>query len=226
MRRFTELITDLAKCNLDILADKTSSPESYRRAMAALGGELSKAVNRECGTLDRKVMLACASEDADWLAKGLMEGLDDCHLKIAVYWNDRVQVGQDAQGRKIEISPIVKSYEEPCEDCDTLIVVKSIISTSCVVKTQLTRLIGRVNPSRILIAAPVMFKDSEESLRREFPESISALFHFLTLAIDDEKDGDAIVPGIGGMIYPRIGLGEFGEKNRYMPELVVERLKF
>ena len=61
-------------------------------------------------------------------------------------------------------------------------------------------------------------------LRKEFPEVISSKFRFLTFAVDDEKKGSEVLPGIGGWVYPRLGLGGMAEKNSYIPKMVLERI--
>ena len=171
-----------------------------------------------------QTMLVCASEDADWLANGVEAGLGIGELKKSIYWNSREIVHVNEDGSKVEISPIEKAYEEVIDDCQLLIVVKSIISTSCVVKTQLTRLIGRISPQRIAIVAPVMYKDGVPNLMREFPDEINSKFHFVTFAIDDERVDGEVIPGVGGMVYPRLGLGNMEEKNHYIPEMVLSKL--
>ena len=169
-------------------------------------------------------MLVCASEDADWLATGVESGFGKGNLKKSVYWSSREVVHINEDGSKVEIAPIVKAYEEPIADCRLLVVVKSIISTSCVVKTQLTRLIGKINVPNIAILAPVMYKEGLLNLKNEFPEDINSRFRFFTFAIDDERVGSEVIPGIGGMVYPRLGLGDMEEKNYYIPEMVLKNL--
>jgi hypothetical protein len=169
-------------------------------------------------------MLVCASEDADWLATGVESGFGKGELKKSVYWSSREVVYTNEDGSKVEISPIEKAYEEPIEDCELLVIVKSIISTSCVVKTQLTRLIGKISPKQIAILAPVMYKDGIPNLMREFPEEINRKFHFVTFAIDDERVGSEVVPGIGGMVYRRLGLVNIEIKNHYIPEMVLRKM--
>ena len=167
-------------------------------------------------------MLACASEDADWLARGVLESLSQKEVSLAVFWNERITLNASTG---LEYSPIIKSYIEPIDKCRTLVVVKSIISTSCVVRTQLTRLINDIYPQEIYIVAPVMYKDAQANLKKEFPASISDKFNFLTFAIDTLKDKEkGIIPGIGGMVYPKLGLGDMHEKNKYIPNLVKERM--
>ena len=49
-------------------------------------------------------------------------------------------------------------------------------------------------------------------------------FHFATFAIDDERVDGEVIPGVGGMVYPRLGLGNMEEKNHYIPEMVLSKL--
>lgn len=87
------------------------------------------------------------------------------------------------------------------------------------------RLISDLTPKKIFIIAPVMYKDAEYNLCMDFPQNISSKFKFLTFAVDDEiNDHKEIIPGIGGMVYPRLGLGNESEKNSYIPEIVKLRM--
>jgi hypothetical protein len=215
----------IIKASLNALADKKTGVCEYREAFRLLGMELGKLLALKYKSISaNQTMLVCASEDADWLANGVETGFNKGELKKSVYWSSREVVHTDKDGSKVEISPIEKAYEEVISDCQLLIVVKSIISTSCVVKTQLTRLIGRVSPKRIAIVAPVMYKDGAPNLMHEFPDEINSKFHFLTFAIDDEREGSEVIPGVGGMVYPRLGLGNMEEKNHYIPEMVLNKL--
>lgn len=228
MRKFENLQYGdeaVIKASLDALADKNTNVNDYREAFRTLGVELGKVLASEYRmALADHTMLVCASEDADWLAAGVESGFGKGELKKSVYWNSREVIHTNEDGSKVEISPIEKAYEEPINDCRLLVIVKSIISTSCVVKTQLTRLIGKTTPDQIAILAPVMYKDGVPNLMREFPEEISSKFHFITFAVDDEREGSEVVPGIGGMVYPRLGLGDMETKNRYVPEMVLRKM--
>ena len=228
MRKFENLQYGdeaVIKASLDALADKNTNVNDYREAFRTLGVELGKILASEYRmALADHTMLVCASEDADWLAAGVESGFGKGELKKSVYWNSREVIHTNEDGSKVEISPIEKAYEEPINDCRLLVIVKSIISTSCVVKTQLTRLIGKTTPDQIAILAPVMYKDGVPNLMREFPEEISSKFHFITFAVDDEREGSEVVPGIGGMVYPRLGLGDMETKNRYIPEMVLRKM--
>ena len=213
------------RASLEALADKTTGVEEYRKAFRMLGEELGKVLAYEYkATPAENIMLVCASEDADWLATGVESGFGRGELRKSVYWSSREVVHINEDGSKVEISPIEKAYEEPIEDCQLLVIVKSIISTSCVVKTQLTRLIGKISPRQIAILAPVMYKDGIPNLMHEFPEEINRKFHFVTFAIDDERRGSEVVPGIGGMVYQRLGLVDIETKNHYIPEMVLKKM--
>lgn len=213
------------KASLEALANKTTSVEEYRKSFRVLGEKLGKILANEYKAIPAEhTMLVCASEDADWLATGVESGFGKGELKKSVYWSSREVVYTNEDGSKVEISPIEKAYEEPIDDCQLLVIVKSIISTSCVVKTQLTRLIGKISPKQIAILAPVMYKDGIPNLMREFPKEISNRFNFVTFAIDDERVGSEVIPGIGGMIYPRLGLVDIETKNHYIPEVVLRKM--
>ena len=195
--------------------------EGYRSSFYQIGQALGRVLNVKINQQYGNTMLACASEDADWLANGVLDTITPEKLSLAVFWNSRITL--DAR-TKLEYSPIVKSYVEPIEDCQTLILVKSIISTSCVVKSQLLQLISKINPQVIYIVSPVMYKDAQKSLEKDFPTEISNKFRFLTFAIDTIKTSEGnIIPGIGGMVYPKLGLGDSSEKNKYTPEIVKRR---
>lgn len=229
MRRFENLQNtneQLVRCLLENLADKSTGVDDYRDTCHKLGVELGKILSSEIEYIrPEEIMLVCASEDADWLAAGVESGIGKGNLKKSVYWNNREIIYDSEDGEKLEISPIVKAFEEPIDNCRILVVVKSIISSSCVVKTQLTRLIGKINPEKIAILAPVMFKDGVPNLMSEFPESVNRKFVFKTFAIDEDRlDNGEVVPGIGGMEYHRLGLGDIAKKNSYIPEMVKSRL--
>lgn len=218
----TKYFSDNGMSLLHRLSDSHTMVDEYRKAFYELGKILGKALNEETYDEYGSTMLACASEDADWLASGILDVISQKKVSLAVFWNERIKLSNDSE---IEVSPIVKSYIEPISSCQTLVLVKSIISTSCVVKTQLTRLVNYINPEKIYIVAPVMFKNAEGCLKKEFPNYISDKFVFITLAKDDRRDDNGVIlPGIGGMVYPRLGLGDQQAKNKYIPDLVKKRI--
>ncbi|MEZ5672296.1 MAG: hypothetical protein R3E08_07865 [Thiotrichaceae bacterium] len=50
-----------------------------------------------------------------------------------------------------------------------LIIVKSVISGACVVKTNLTYLIQDIEPESIFVVSPVIHVQAPEKLAKEFP---------------------------------------------------------
>ena len=65
---------------------------------------------------------------------------------------------------------------------------------------------------------------AEETLNKEFSNSISSKFKYIYFAKDFIVNNNGEVePGIGGEIYKRLGLGESEIKNSYVPKLVKER---
>lgn len=229
MRTYTKFTSDTAQVLLAALADTGTDPGAYQRAMTDLGKELAATIAHDVLpslASQSLVCVVCTVEDADFLARGLMDGLakvgvSSDRLKLACFWNERVRSFIGSDERAFDIAPVIKQYREATDLQDAVVVVvKSIISGACVVKTNLATLIETAVPSKVIVAAPVMYKGAEQRLAQEFPTSISQRFEYLTYAIDDEKAGDNVVPGIGGQVYDRLG---FEEKNTYVPQLVKER---
>lgn len=226
MRNHSPAASAEARELLDRLAlppDHTG-PEAYRVAMTRLG-ELFVSIHAERFSGINRLLLVCTNEDADYLARGVLVGLDaggGPAVRVACFWNERESISGSLSGLKVELAPIVRRYIEPGE-ADAFLVVKSIISSACVVRTNITELVYDLEPARVLIFAPVILKGADERLRQEFDDDISRRFEFYWFAEDDEKEGENVKPGIGGQVYERLGIGTRAEKNRYTPELVRER---
>lgn len=221
MRRYLNITHEneqRVKKLLASLIDPSTNSQDYRASFLSLGEELGSVLKRLLPkNYGKDTLVACASEDADWLTVGLLNGLEVPTLPVAVFWADRYTLpdGKD-------ITSITKTYQDEIDgECRTLIITKSIINTSCVVKTQILRLISHITPNKIFIVTPVMHKNSEDNLLHEFPADLSPKIQFLTFAIDDEiNDNKEVVPGIGGMVYPRLGLNP----KTYIPQLVKHRM--
>ena len=224
-RTFSRYASGAVKRQLSNLLEARHDVAGYRGAMTALGRSLGEVIARLVPGGER-VMVACSVEDADYLARGLVDVLEEHvgarRLRLACFWNGRTTVGRKVP---VEQAPILRQYVEPHgKTVPHLIMVKSIISTSCVVRTNLLQLLDQVQPRHIFIAAPVMHREAPANLEREFPERIVAKFNYVYFAKDDVLDANRmIVPGIGGSVYERLGLGTQEQKNRLSPTLVVER---
>lgn len=210
---------------LDELPNLKGNPEGYREAMRKLGVHLAESMLPRLKAQSAKdICVICTVEDADFLARGLIEELESrsvgSRTRMICMWNERLK----SEG--VSISPVLRTYEESFDRNDSVfIIVKSIISGACVVKTNLTKAISSANPKRIFVVSPVMLKGAEDRLSREFPTEIVDKFEFIHYATDSQKsnDGEEVLPGIGGSVYELLGFGNSKEKNKYVPEIVRER---
>ena len=223
-REYTQFVGDREKALLDALADKNSSVDSYRQSMYQLGKCLGSVVLSQIANNSNSAYLACTAEDADFLAKGILRRLESssANVTFACFWNKRFKPFGISD---LQVAPILKRYLEPSDaQVDSLIIVKSIISGACVVRTNLIDTITRISPQQIFIVAPVIYKGAEERLRKGFSENVYNKFHYIYLAEDDIKSPEGIIiPGIGGEVYERLGFGSQDDKNRSTPDLVKER---
>jgi len=230
MRTYTQFVSTGARHLLEVLIDEHTAPPAYQKAMTELGQEMASTIAahklpHEAATKPT-VCIVCTVEDADFLARGLLDGLLAAgvgadQVKLMCFWNERVSNFPGSSGKDFDVAPAVKQYREAVDLSHAVVIVlKSIISGACVVKTNLATLIQEAVPSKVIVAAPVMLKGAEEKLAEEFPRSISDRFEYVTFAVDDKKVGDNVEPGIGGVVYDRLG---FVDKNTYVPQLVQER---
>lgn len=69
-----------------------------------------------------------------------------------------------------------------------------------------------------------MYINARTELENEFPEEISNRFQYVYFAIDDHIDSNGmVIPGVGGDVYQRLGIGSQDTKNRFTPKFVLER---
>jgi hypothetical protein len=223
-RTFSAFTNQTTEALLDKLVDRHSSPEAYGAAMTDLGKTLGDILLTQIRDEYSDVYLACTVEDADFLAQGILSRLESKlnNVAFACFWNQRFS---PFEIEDLGIAPIIKKYQEPSsKTIQHLIVVKSIISGACVVRTNLTNLIHKLDPEKIWIVAPVVYNQAEEKLKSSFEPEIYSKFNFLYLAKDDQRTAEGeVVPGIGGMIYERLGFLNQKSKNEYVPEIVRNR---
>lgn len=216
-RAYSDLANGVVKKTLNELLSFSDSPREYRSSMVALGGYLGEVLS---GLLPAKAkcLVASTAEDADYLTHGVLKSLEHKHEALAaVFWNNHYTISGGS------IAPIVHKYLQPgYKEADFLVIVKSIISGSCVVRTNILALVEELDAKEIYIVSPVMHVNSEASLIAEFPVSVSSKFKFIYFAIDADKDNSGeVLPGIGGQIYDLLGIGDQPAKNGYMPNLVL-----
>ncbi len=199
-RQYSTLANDDGRRLLEVIADKSTPHQAYQQALTQLGQHLGHAmvdaINSQ-GQGSKNVHLVATVEDADFLALGVLKALEIhvSSLGFSCFWNERTSLFGLSS---LAVAPILKRYREPTEQVDTLIIVKSIISGGCVVRTNLQNLIQTVQPKHIFIAAPVMYYHAEVSLRQVFPPDITDKFQFFYFAQDDERtrEGEVIPPAI------------------------------
>ncbi len=202
------------------------SHTEYRQAMTSLGESFGDIFLSKIPDNQPKIYLASTVEDADYLAQGVLSGLETRYhdISFACFWNQRFSPFDIPD---LQVAPILKKYQEPTQaKVNYLIIVKSIISGACVVKTNLTNLIQKIEPEQIFVVAPVIYEGAEEKLKAEFEEDIHRKFQFFYFARDDEREKSGeVIPGIGGMVYERLGFDGQADKNQYIPALVKTRRK-
>lgn len=227
MRTYTTLSNQTIQQHLNTLIDEGVSVCAYQNAMTSLGYSLAEKGLAYFSDSD-EVLLVSTSEDADYLTLGYANALKEKGIayKIAVFWNHHYVLPSGES-----VAPITQRYLEPnYQSCNKMVLLKSIISGSCVIRTNFLALLESMKPenlTQIVVAAPVRHNKSEENLKKEFPNNISNKFVFMTFAIDEQKDKYGnVLPGIGGEVYRRLGLETQPAKisGGYMPNLVKQVL--
>lgn len=220
-RELTHYAGEREEQALNILRTPDVAVPAYQQAMHDLGQTLGQII-----PVDGQTLVVSTSEDADYLAKGCIESLKmrGATYKLAVFWNHHYTLPNGES-----VAPILNRYLQPgYERCTRIILLKSIISGSCVIRTNLLALLATMPvPENIAVAAPVMYHKGEESLRREFPSAIADKFTFYTFAIDYTRDEKGnVLDGIGGDVYPHLGLADQPVRTGkpYMPQLVTDAL--
>lgn len=216
-RTYTKLATEGVKRELARLLE-LSSESAYRDAMTQLGRYLGDHLKEQLGR--RTFAVVTTPEDADYLTRGVLERVPSERAHLACYWTQRISTSTEHQ----DVAAVIQEFVEPMpKRISSVIVTKSIISSGCIIRTNLEKFLTRVQPERILIAAPVMLAGADKALAAEFDPSISSRFEFITFATDTKRDEITrnVVPGVGGRVEERLGLK--GKSSRFAPELVKER---
>ena len=211
-----------AKAALNGLLENRNNPLAYRQNMVKLGELLASTFMRTFKRKNGKQVLAISTaEDADYLLTGVLETLKESGIdtSVAVFWNHHYSLPSN----KKSVAPILHKYLEPgYENADTIVIVKSVISGSCVVHYNLLAMLEQVKKvKQIFIVSPVMHSKAREKLSAEFPKEISDKFEYIFFALDDERNQDGeVIPGIGGQIYQLLGLSSQPVLTGYIPNLV------
>jgi hypothetical protein len=213
-RTWTPLATPAARAALEQLLEPSQS--AYRAAMKDLGRYLGDHLKTQLGR--GKFAVVTTPEDADFLTTGLLERVPRERALLACFWTQRLE--------KQDVASVVQEFIQPLpRTLPSVVIVKSIISSGCIVRTNLEKFLTLARPERIFITAPVMLKGADETLRGEFSPEVARRFEFVTFAVDARRDSKTreVVPGIGGWVEERLGLK--GKSPRFAPALVRERLQ-
>lgn len=222
-RIYTSIATPEAQKQLNRLLESVGMPEEYKLAMTELGKLLAETVlSNFSEDISKPTIVVSTAEDADFLQCGVSTALKNhkINTKLAVFWNHHYQLPS-----KASVAPVLHSFIEPnYEDVQNVIIVKSVMSGSCVVRTNLIAMLDKIAKiDNIYILSPVAHKDSKKKLIKEFPEEISNKFNFVFFAEDDVKNEyGEVIPGIGGQIYSLLGLENQPALTGYMPNVVKE----
>ncbi|MDD4974459.1 MAG: hypothetical protein PHY93_08910 [Bacteriovorax sp.] len=221
-RIYSKLVNPKIRSLMKSLNDDAKTPE-YRFSMFQLGLELGNEIVSQ-NPKTKYFYLVCTVEDADFLAKGIMESfnINNKAFNLACFWNSR----EKTKNKLWSISPVIRKYVEPYSPPKNskgkMVIVKSLISGSCVVKTNIKEVIDRISPQKIIVTAPVMHKDARSKLEKEFDKKTVDKFDYVYFATDYNKENDYVRPGIGD-VYKLLGLGNQVVKNKYTPLVVKER---
>lgn len=185
---------------LRLLSSPNTNSIEFRTACIETGEYMGSNVLKSL-TASKSIMVCCTSEDADFYANGVVRALAGKQVTKAIFWHKEYSVNG------MNMAPISMSYIEPNEDCDTVIIAKSIMRSGCVARTELLRILEKLSPSTVCIMSPVWYKDAFDNIRLEI-ESRKNYENLIIswLAEDSILDEGIVYPGIGGMIRERLGL--------------------
>lgn len=226
-RTYCDNITDVARHALQQLIKDNVSVAEYQKAMYELGAQLGQLFCQKHQGIKKPVLVVSTAEDTDYLVAGFIQVLtaNNIKTKIAVFWNHHYSLPD-----KSSVAPIVNQFlEDDYQTCGHIAMMKSIISGSCVIHTNLAALINEivlVNIADIAVLAPVMYEQAPHNLNNVFTQKIAEKFSFYSLAIDSQRDDNGIVyPGIGGEVYGKLGLADQPAlMGTFIPNLVRQKL--
>lgn len=162
---------------IDSLIKPKVTYELYSKQLRSLGELLGKRIEQEMQLNKGRGMLACMPEDADSLANGMIKSLDQFETLMSVFWLENAETPSETEK---QYSFVKTSYIEPIERCETLIVAKTIIDSSCELTTLLMRCISIFEPQNICIASIVMSEAAKEEIQRNFPQEINKKMRFVS----------------------------------------------
>ncbi|TGQ72894.1 MULTISPECIES: hypothetical protein [unclassified Mesorhizobium] len=224
-RRYLGVATNDVIEPLAALMEASTPPAAYRDALQHLGDCLANRMSQSVDLKGKVVLVVAGVEDVDSLGSGFIEVMAKAgaDVRLTCLWMDRKTLKVPYRE---EVANIIQEYMDPIPPhVDHFVVLKSIVSSSCTIRTSLLRMLDETDPGRIHVASPVMLKGARKRLEAEFPASVGDKFEYWILAVDAQADENGnVIPGIGGSVYQRMGFDSQDDKNFYMPALVADRI--
>lgn len=185
----------------------------HHEALTVLGESLGEAVKKKMGPEPQPFALVSTPEDADHLVSGMLRAIGKSRARLVCYWSERHAFKRDE-----DVATVFQEYVDPRlrDGVNTVVIANSFIASGCIVRANLEKLLLRLDPRRIIIAAPVMLDGAEKRLRSSFPRPISSRFEFVTFGVDQKRNSKIVDPAVGGMVEERLGY----KASRRLPRLV------
>lgn len=210
---------------LDRLNDRSLAPDDYGRTLHDLGTVMGELMARHLVLKGKSVFLTVTVEEMDNLGAGMIEALSrsGANVRVACLWLHRSVV---LTPKPIEVARIIQEYvDERPHKVDHLIVLESIIASSCGVRTSIMRLLSDIAPGSIHVVSAIMAREAGEQLEQELSGKMAGPLDYWTLAIDAPQNELRDILREGGNPYERLGFKHQEDKNFHMPDFIVERIR-
>lgn len=157
-----------------------------KQALRHLGQHLAAAVRQKLGAKYKgELAVVCAAEDADGLAHGVVQALEQAglaaHVHLFCHWTRQ----RTLQGETL--ATIAKEYREPFPARGgVLLLVTPLLEQVAPLRAQLSRALEGCQPSHILLLAPLAENGVAQALQQQFPAKLAekiSLLSFATLAV-------------------------------------------
>ncbi len=186
---------------------KRLNPAQARDQFIALGAE---AARRYAGS-NRKTMVIMTPDDADFFGKGFLDNLNPPAAQFKVLWFNTYSI---TSGDEVSIE--VHRFSSSEDPVDHAVILSSQGSCLSELRSMVLTAMNHVPLSCIEVICPWMCDDTWEQLKYELPDEFSKRTH----------EGIRCFPGASVRAISTSELFNLpGERLRYIPACVMERLK-
>lgn len=173
---------------------------------------------------DAQVCVVCSAQDADHLARGVIESLvaqgHGEKVRLLCTWSESVQ----AAGFNLHC--IVKQYFEPLGPAPTVFLVLSgFWREGSAVLSNLFRALSYTTPQRIVLAGPVMDAQAVSNMLEEMPLALRSSVQRLYCVLNEnmtQAERERMLE-VETSLYASMGFTPLNAANKYIPALVKER---